>query len=93
MKVVKPIGDQKLPLSNPVIGVAGKTGMWRYVKPIVNVNKCTRCYQCEIYCPVNSIRVEQDTGAVINYDYCKGCGICADTCPVNAILMVPEVSE
>lgn len=93
VKVVKPLGDDKLPLTKPVVGVAGKTGLWRNMKPVVNVNKCTRCYQCEIYCPVNTIIVEPETGAVINYDYCKGCGLCMDVCPSGAIIMVPELGE
>lgn len=91
MKVVEPARGDKLPLSKPTIGVAGKTGMWRFMKPIVDTNKCTRCYQCEIFCPVNTIRVEPETGAVINYDYCKGCGLCTEVCPVNAITLVSEV--
>jgi pyruvate ferredoxin oxidoreductase delta subunit len=93
VKIEKPTTGGKLPLTKPVIGVAGKTGLWRFMKPVVDVNKCTRCYQCEIYCPVNTIRVEPETGAVINYDYCKGCGLCMDVCPVGAITMVPEVGE
>jgi pyruvate ferredoxin oxidoreductase delta subunit len=80
----------KYPHSKPVKGVAGKTGLWRTQKPIVDANKCTRCYQCEIFCPGICIRVEAESGAVIDYDYCKGCGICADVCPARAITMIPE---
>jgi len=80
----------KLPIAKPQIGVAGKTGLWRTEKPVVDNNKCRRCYLCEIYCPVNTIRVEPETGAVIDYDYCKGCGICAEVCPFKAITMIPE---
>ncbi len=90
VKVVKPVGGAKLPVSKPIVGVAGRTGLWRNMKPVVNNEKCTRCYQCEIYCPVNVIRVEPETGAVINYDYCKGCGVCVDVCPTHAIVMIPE---
>lgn len=90
MKIVKPLADWKLPLSKPAKGVAGRTGLWRTTKPVVNSAKCTRCYQCEIYCPGACIRVEPETGAVVDYDYCKGCGICADVCPAGAIEMVPE---
>jgi len=78
------------PLTRPSPGVAGKTGLWRTLKPVVDQAKCTRCYQCEIYCPVNVIRVEPETGAVIDYEYCKGCGVCVDVCPVNAISLVEE---
>lgn len=87
--VVEPI-KYRVPLAKPRIGVAGKTGFWRLEKPVVDNNKCRRCWLCEIYCPVNVIRVEPDTGVAIDYDYCKGCGVCADVCPVGAIKMVPE---
>lgn len=93
MRIVKLLTNSKLPLSRPMVGVAGKTGLWRNMKPIVSTEKCTRCYQCEIFCPVNTVRVEPETGAVIDYDYCKGCGICADVCPSHAISMVPEGGE
>lgn len=93
VKVVKPPRNDKLPLTRPVIGVAGKTGLWRNMKPLVNTVKCTRCYQCEIYCPVNAINVEPESGAMINYDYCKGCGLCVDVCPSGAITMIPETGE
>ncbi|MEM0379770.1 MAG: 4Fe-4S binding protein [Desulfurococcaceae archaeon] len=87
--IEKPVHD-KLPIARPRIGVAGKTGTWRVEKPVVDNNKCKRCYQCEIYCPVNSIRVEPETGVIIDYEYCKGCGICADVCLFNAIQLIPE---
>ena len=79
-----------LPIAKPVKGVAGKTGLWRTERPIVDNDKCTRCLLCEIYCPVNVIRVERETGVTIDYDYCKGCGVCANVCPVKAITMMPE---
>ncbi len=87
--IEKPVYD-KLPIARPKTGVAGKTGLWRTERPVVDNSKCTRCFLCEIYCPVNVIRVEPETGATINYDYCKGCGICAEVCPVKAIEIVPE---
>jgi pyruvate ferredoxin oxidoreductase delta subunit len=80
----------KLPLSRPAKGVAGKTGLWRTLKPVVDLNKCTKCYQCEIFCPAMSIVVEPERGAIVDYEYCKGCGICSDVCPTGAIQMVPE---
>ncbi|ABN70097.1 pyruvate ferredoxin/flavodoxin oxidoreductase, delta subunit [Staphylothermus marinus F1] len=89
-KLVVISSSYKIPLAKPAVGVAGKTGFWRTTKPLVNNNKCVRCFLCEIYCPVNVIRVEPETGVTINYDYCKGCGVCADVCPVNAIELVPE---
>lgn len=93
MKVIKPLGNHKLPISKPMVGVAGKTGLWRNTRPLINNVKCIKCYQCEIFCPVSTIRVEPDTGVLIDYDYCKGCGICAEVCPAGAIAIVPETGE
>ncbi|MCC6034337.1 MAG: 4Fe-4S binding protein [Desulfurococcaceae archaeon] len=93
VKIKEPENNVKLPLSRPIIGVAGKTGLWRTMRPIVNNEKCTSCFQCEIYCPVNVIRVEPKLGVTIDYDYCKGCGICEDVCPRSAIIMIPEIGE
>lgn len=87
-KVVKSL--HKIPIAKPSIGVSGRTGTWRWMKPVVDLSKCTKCYQCEIYCPDNSILVEVLKGAIVNYEYCKGCGVCAEVCPVKAINMVEE---
>jgi len=87
MKLVKT--EDKLPISYPSEGAAGKTGTWRLERPIVNNEMCTRCYLCEIYCPGNVITVDKE-GAHIDYNYCKGCGICVKVCPKNAIKMEPE---
>ncbi len=80
----------KAPISFPEVGVAGKTGSWRLEKPIVDNDKCVRCFLCEIYCPVNVVRVDREKGVSIDYEYCKGCGICANVCPHDAITMVEE---
>ncbi|MFZ8783184.1 MAG: 4Fe-4S binding protein [Desulfurococcaceae archaeon] len=93
VRVVSPQENAKLPISKPVIGVAGKTGLWRVLKPVVNLEKCTRCFQCEIYCPVNVIRVEPELGVTIDYEHCKGCGICEGVCPNRAIVMTPESGD
>ncbi|MCE4600262.1 MAG: 4Fe-4S binding protein [Desulfurococcales archaeon] len=78
------------PISKPAPGSAGKTGTWRTQKPVVNLDKCTGCLICWLYCPEDTIiRLENDKVA-IDYDYCKGCGICAHQCPFDAIEMVPE---
>jgi len=89
MVIIEPI-KHRIPLARPKKGVAGKTGSWRWIRPVVDTSKCTRCFQCEIYCPDNTITVDPEKGVVVDYEYCKGCGICAQVCPVNAIKMVSE---
>jgi len=77
-------------LAKPGIGSVGKTGLWRTFKPIYHRDKCIKCLLCWLYCPENSIDVNEDKTITIDYDYCKGCGICASVCPRKAIEMVVE---
>jgi pyruvate ferredoxin oxidoreductase delta subunit len=69
-----------------------ETGSWRTFKPIRDIEKCTNCLFCWIYCPDDAIIVKDDKIEKIDYDHCKGCGICAVECPdkIKAIVMVLE---
>ena len=73
---------ERLAMSRPTVGAAGKTGTWRVFRPVVDKEKCNACGLCATYCP----------DAVINDDLeiDKGCGICANECPKKAIEMVRE---
>ena len=66
-----------------------KTGGWRTFRPIINYEKCVKCWTCWKFCPDIAIKIG-DKGPVIDYDFCKGCGVCANECPVGAIEMVLE---
>ncbi len=79
-----------LPLT-PITSVpstANKTGLWRTFKPVIDYEKCIKCYICWKFCPDVAIII--DDFPKIDYDYCKGCGICANECPKNAITMEKE---
>ncbi|MEM0361904.1 MAG: 4Fe-4S dicluster-binding protein [Sulfolobales archaeon] len=82
----------RLPISKPEVGVGGRTGYWRFKKPVVDNGKCIRCGLCWLYCPDSSINILEspDKYVEVDYNYCKGCGICSNTCPVKAITMVEE---
>jgi len=68
------------------------TGNWRFLRPVINQEKCTQCRVCDIYCPDACIALEPG-GMQINLKYCKGCGICWTECPVKgAIAPVPELN-
>ncbi|NLZ74627.1 4Fe-4S binding protein [Candidatus Falkowbacteria bacterium] len=72
--------------------LANKTGSWRTVKPVINLNTCVGCSLCAKLCPEGCIEMKKQIKtekikAKINYDYCKGCGLCAHECPVKAIKM------
>ncbi len=64
---------------------------WRYIKPVVDYDRCTDCGICWLYCPDNAIEYKEGKMKGFRYYHCKGCGICADVCPVNAIEMVEEM--
>lgn len=66
-----------------------KTGNWRDQRPILDINRCKRCGQCEEVCPDNAVHLVAED-YIIDYDYCKGCGLCAYECPAEAIQMMKE---
>ncbi|OPY91212.1 MAG: Pyruvate synthase subunit PorD [Syntrophus sp. PtaU1.Bin208] len=77
---------QRLAISRPKEGAAGKTGSWRLFRPVVDREKCNRCGLCVLYCPDCAM----GTDIEIDLEFCKGCGICANECPKKAIVMAPE---
>jgi pyruvate ferredoxin oxidoreductase delta subunit len=86
---------EKISRSEPGSGDGGKTGSWRVLRPVINLETCIpvkmnkkACFNCWLYCP-DSV-VSKTIPPVINFEYCKGCGICAEECPAGAITMVDE---
>jgi len=82
---------------------AADTGSWRYLRPVVDKNKCVGCGTCVKYCPEGIIKLKDRSKeelkknknlskkvAEIDYDFCKGCGVCAQVCPFKAIKMEKE---
>ncbi len=81
--------------SDPGPGDGGKTGLWRVLRPVIDLEKCIpaktdkmACFNCWVYCPDGVIT--KTIQPVIDYEYCKGCGICAEECPAKAITMIEE---
>ena len=66
------------------------TGDWRSFAPIVDMEKCINCLTCWIYCPDESVIVENEKLKGMKLSHCKGCGICASVCPKKAIVMKEE---
>ncbi|MHA1268187.1 MAG: 4Fe-4S binding protein [Candidatus Helarchaeota archaeon] len=82
-------------VSYPVIGEAGKTGTWRTLRPVMDINKCTVskkgklvCLLCWLYCPEACI--SRTIPPKIDYDYCKGCLVCVNNCPTGALEVIEE---
>ncbi len=64
------------------------TGAWKTYTPVRDVEKCTRCLLCTLFCPDGAIHWKTEKGDIeFDYDFCKGCGICANECPTKAITM------
>jgi len=84
-----PIGGLMI---EPGSAEAYRTGDWRTERPVIDLEKCTSCLLCWMFCPDSSILLENGKVVGVDYDHCKGCGICAKECPprVSAITMVPE---
>ena len=66
-----------------------KTGAWRNIRPVIDLDNCLQCGICWKFCPDAAIYIENEF-PVVNYDYCKGCGLCAEKCPSKCITMVEE---
>jgi len=64
-------------------------GDWRVQRPVVDENKCVKCWLCESYCPEIAI-TKSHTGPLFDMRFCKGCGICSNECPTKAIEMKKE---
>jgi len=84
------LGEVMYPVTEPGEGAAGKTGNWRWQKPIIIIDKCVKCGLCWVYCPEPAIYLDKMGYPHVNYEWCKGCGICAHECPSKAIEMVSE---
>ena len=67
------------------------TGDWKTFTPIRDLEKCTRCLTCVIFCPDGAIRwIPEKKDIEFDMNFCKGCGICANECPTKAIKMKLE---
>lgn len=93
-KAIKKIilkSEKEFPLVPMSLGsmLHNRTGAWRNIRPVIDLENCIQCGICWKFCPDVAILVE-DEFPVVDYDYCKGCGICAEECPTNCIVMEEE---
>jgi len=89
-------GWKQLPLGGLILDAGNseeyETGSWRSSRPIIDMDRCSHCLFCWLFCPEGAIQVKDGKLAGIDLDHCKGCGICAHECPRKAITMVEEAS-
>jgi pyruvate ferredoxin oxidoreductase gamma subunit len=68
-----------------------KTGLWRTLRPVIDYDRCNRCWWvCSTFCPDGAITVDTQGRPAIDYDHCKGCMVCVAKCPPHAIETIPE---
>ncbi|MGE0681989.1 MAG: 2-oxoacid:acceptor oxidoreductase family protein [Candidatus Binatia bacterium] len=68
-----------------------KTGNWRQFRPVLDVDKCTRCWICFVRCPEAAISLDANDYPVVDYDECKGCLLCVHECPTRAFTAEKEL--
>ncbi len=85
-------GYDDLPLTpiTSVSSAANLTGFWKTFRPVMDEEKCIKCYICWKFCPDVAISAKEGEYPVFDLEHCKGCGICAHECPKDAITMVRE---
>ncbi|ETX04729.1 MAG: hypothetical protein ETSY2_27140 [Candidatus Entotheonella gemina] len=67
-----------------------RTGSWRQFRPVLQPEKCTRCWLCFVWCPEAAITLDHDEYPVVDYDVSKGCLLCAHECPTHAFSVEQE---
>ena len=68
------------------------TSNWRIVRPVIDHEKCTRCFTCYITCPDSCWSFDERTEKMEwNWKFCKGCQLCIHECPADALKAVPEL--
>jgi pyruvate ferredoxin oxidoreductase gamma subunit len=68
-----------------------KTGLWRTMRPVIDLQRCRRCWwMCTTFCPDSAMHLDAEGYPEIDYDHCKGCLICYTQCHNHAIELVPE---
>ena len=67
-----------------------RTGSWRQFRPVLEADKCNRCWLCFVWCPEAAIVLDDEEYPHVNYDVCKGCLLCAHECPTGAFRVERE---
>ncbi len=69
-----------------------RTGLWRTLRPVIDLSHCTRCGLCNAYCPDSTIDLDDEGWPHVDYEHCKGCMVCVAQCPTHTIAAIPEAA-
>lgn len=87
-------GWKEIPIGGLIVEAGNseeyETGGWRSHRPVIDMERCSHCMFCWLYCPDGAIKVDEGKVVGIDLAHCKGCGICAQECPRQAVAMVEE---
>jgi pyruvate ferredoxin oxidoreductase gamma subunit len=67
-----------------------RTGSWRQLRPVLEEEKCNRCWLCFVSCPEGAIALDEREYPLIDLDVCKGCLLCVHECPTHAFRVERE---
>jgi uncharacterized Fe-S center protein len=67
--------------------VPGKLEQHGSSKPVIDLEACRGCKQCEKNCAHDAVHVGKDHKAVIDYDKCVGCGQCVAVCQFDGAVL------
>lgn len=67
-----------------------RTGNWRQFRPVLQQERCTRCWLCFVWCPEAAITLDEQEYPRVDYTVCKGCLLCAHECPTHAFTVEKE---
>ena len=60
---------------------------------VVDVEECTGCGQCALYCSIGMIVVDEATGKARKCDLCGGDPLCVRHCPAGALFVATIPSK
>jgi pyruvate ferredoxin oxidoreductase gamma subunit len=63
---------------------------WRVYRPVIALDRCTRCFLCFALCPEGAIHLDAEHYPHVDYAHCKGCLVCVAECPPQVITPVRE---
>jgi pyruvate ferredoxin oxidoreductase gamma subunit len=68
-----------------------RTGSWRQFRPVLEKDKCNRCWLCFVSCPEGAIALDDEDYPLVDLDVCKGCLLCVHECPTHAFEVEREL--